>query len=375
MFPCEGNTARARRDVPNPQPLPLRTISMNKNTHERNQQLRDAFCRLRSVQDLCRLLKIDKRRLTLMAKQPRYKSFSIPKKGGGQRHIETPDRSLKKLQSQLNRYLQSVYFFEKSSAAYGFILGVRNDDDRRNVVTNAKKHLGHDYLLNVDLKDFFHGVKRKHIMAIFEGPPFHFQHDLPGILTKLTTYKGRLPMGTPTSPVLSNLACRKLDADLSQFAEQESLVYTRYADDLSFSSARPFTMQQGAHIRQVIKAEDFKVNERKVKVYGPEETKIVTGLVLLEKKVALAPEYLDLLQRDVDQLKQVMEVQNTQGELSSKWVDQFKLQVRGRLNFAGFVLGRRNQRYIDLKDQYYTAINPPEEEFGAVSWRSFPYNL
>lgn len=343
-------------------------------TQETYLKYKQAFCRLHHVSDLCRLLKTDKRKLLLMAKRPRYKSFSVPKRDGGERHIDTPSPQLKKLQTQLNRYLQAVYFFEKSSAAYGFILGVRNDQDRRNVVTNAKKHLGRPYMLNIDLKDFFHAVQQSKIVELFEGPPFTFTGDLPDILARLTTFNGRLPMGAPTSPVLSNFACQSLDVKLVRMAKEKRWMYTRFADDMSFSAHRAFPQDDKKAINDLIVAAGFKVNVKKVKLFGPNDDKIVTGL-LLAKKVELAPGYLEQLQAEVDQLKQVMYVQNFQGELDSKWVDDFKLQVRGRLNFAGFVMGRRNETYVSLKEQFYTAINPPEAEFGAVSWRSFPYKF
>ncbi|MEL6628713.1 MAG: reverse transcriptase family protein [Bacteroidota bacterium] len=347
---------------------------MNAKTRQRQLKLKKAFLSIRSVNDLCRLLKIDKRRLMLMKNQPRYRSFSVPKKGGGERHIETPSPALKKVQTHLNRFLQAVYYFEKSAASYGFISGIRNEEDRRNVLTNAKKHVGSPYLLNVDLKDFFHSVRRNHVLEIFQGPPFHFEHDLPGILTKLTVHKGRLPMGAPTSPVLSNLACRQLDEKLSELALQNQWNFTRYADDMSFSSQKPIEDLQIQLIRHLIQQSAFTINEKKIKQYGPDEGKIVTGLLVTDK-VQLADGYLEQLRHDIAQLKQVMEAQNLQGQLDSKWVDQLKLQVRGRLNFAGFVVGKRKQTYLDLKDAYYEAINPPEEDFGAVSWRSFPYNL
>ena len=347
---------------------------MNKKTYNNLFQKNQRFCRLRSVNELCYILKVDKRRLILMTKQPRYKSFSVPKKGGGERHIETPSPTLKKIQHQLNTYLQSVYYFEKSRAAYGFVVGVRNDEDRRNVVSNASKHLNRPFLLNLDLKDFFHTVKKKQVLEIFEGSPFEFVHDLPGILTKLTVYKGRLPMGAPTSPVLSNLACRQLDEQILSYSQENQWEYTRYADDISISSQTEISSQHIDHLRGLIQANHFKVNEKKVKVYGPEDEKVVTGL-LLRQKVELAPGYVEELQQDLHKLRSVMEVQNFQGQLGAKWVDEFKLQVRGRVNFAGFVLGKRNQIYLDMKDAYYTAINPPQDEFGAVSWRSFPYNM
>jgi RNA-directed DNA polymerase len=348
---------------------------MNKKTSQRQQTLYRAFCALRGVNDLCRLLRTDKRRLMLVAKQPRYRAFSIPKKGGGERHIETPAPALKKVQSQLNRYLQAVYYFEKSRAAYGFIVGVRNEEDRRNVLTNAKKHLGRPYLLNLDLKDFFHSVRRTQVLSIFQGPPFHFSDDLPGVLTKLVSYKGRLPMGAPTSPVMSNLACRALDEALMQHSQGLGWVYTRYADDMSFSSLKAISDEQLEATQRLITEAAFKLNPHKVQRYGPEEVKVVTGLLLAETKVDLAPGYLDTLESDLARLQQVMDLQNFQGELNTRWVDQFRQQVQGRINFAGFVLGRRHAAYLDFKDRFYTAINPPEDEFGAVNWRSFPYNL
>lgn len=347
---------------------------MNQKTYQQEFRLSRDFCRIQSVNELSRLLQEDKRRLTLSAEHVRYKSFSIPKKGGGERHIETPSPALKRIQSKLNRYLQSVYYFEKSHAAFGFIIGVRNDDDRRNVLSNARKHLNKPYLLNMDLKDFFHSVKRKRVLEIFNGEPFNFKNDLPGVLTQLTTYKGKLPMGAPTSPALSNLACRELDERLIHYAQAQEWVYTRYADDMSFSAMRDFRDEQVNEVRTMIREAQFDVNEKKVIRYGPDDEKVVTGL-LLRDKATLTDDYLQLLERDIAQLRSVMEVQNFQGEISSRWVDQFKLQARGRLNFAGFVLGKRHPAYLHLKDAYYEAINPPKEDFGAVSWRSFPYNI
>ncbi|MCI4670808.1 MAG: reverse transcriptase family protein [Bacteroidia bacterium] len=347
---------------------------MNQKTKARQLKLRKAFLGIRHVNDLCRLLKIDKRRLMLVKSQPRYKAFSIPKKGGGERHIETPSPALKKIQSALNRFLQAVYYFEKSAASYGFIVGVKNEDDRRNVVTNARKHIGNPYLLNVDIKDFFHAVKKKDVMDMFLGEPFGFQTELASILTQLTIYKGRLPMGAPTSPVLSNMACRQLDEVLVELSTKNKWTYTRYADDMSFSGKEEFGEIQVNLIRHIIQEQRFKVNEKKVKHFGPEDPKIVTGL-LVSKRVELAPGYIETLEKDIEALEKVMLAQNFQGEIDSKWVDQMKIQIRGRLNFAGFVMGKRKQKYLELKDKYYGAINPPEEDFGAVSWRSFPYNI
>ena len=347
---------------------------MNQKTKEQQQHQRRIFCSVNSLTALSRLLKTDRRKILLLAKNPPYKTFSIPKKEGGERLIEDPNPTLKVVLGKLNRYLQSVYYFEKSRAAFGFIFGVRNDEDRRNVVTNARKHTGKKYLLNIDLKDFFHTIPRQRVLDIFQNKPFNFKGELAEVLADLTTYNGRLPMGAPTSPVLSNLACRALDKDLTDLSSAMLWTYTRYADDMSFSANLPFHAEKINTLRTIIHNHRLIINERKVKTFGPDEDKIVTGLLVTDK-VSLAPNYLPLLKQEIQQLSDVFKIQNEQGQLSTKWVDKFKQQVRGRLNFAGVVLRRNDATYQALKDEYYTAINPPPEEFGAISWRGFPYNL
>ena len=347
---------------------------MEKKTKSRYLHQKTVFCSLKSIRGLCTLLKIDQRKLFLLAKQPPYKTFTIPKKEGGERIIEAPGAELKKVLATLNNYLQSVYFFEKSSSAFGFILGVKNDDDRRNVLTNARKHAGRPYLLNIDLIDFFHAVTAEKVYAIFSGKPFNFKRDLPDILTDLTTYQGRLPMGTPTSPVLSNFACRDLDDLLQQFSSEMLWVYTRYADDMSFSAKSPIDADRIDSVRAIIRKEGFEVNERKKRVFGPDDQKIVTGLLVTDT-VTLAPDYLPQLETDLQNLSNIMTAQNEHGELSTRWIEQHKKQILGRINFAGFVLKRNNEKYQALKDAFYTAIHPPQDEFGAMSWRGFPYNF
>jgi len=335
---------------------------------------REAFCSLRSVKQLCSLLKIDKRRLTIFLQQPAYKSFAIPKKTGGERHIEDPNRELKRTLSILNRYLQSVYLFEKSNAAYGFIVGVSNDDDRRNVLTNARKHVNRDYLLNIDLQDFFHHVSFSKLTEIFTGSPFNFKTDLAEIIAGLCTYRGRLPMGAPTSPVLSNLACRRMDERLTEYCDNMLWAFTRYADDMSFSANQPFTKDKTQMLRTIIEEEGFVINENKVHYFGKGEAKIVTGL-LVSNKVTLPENYLPELKNEIRRLSDVMRAQNEQGQISTRWVEQLKQQVRGRLQFAGFILKPYHPEYQSAKDSFYSAIHPPEEEFGAINWRGFPYNI
>jgi hypothetical protein len=348
---------------------------MDKQTLYQHQQQKTVFCSINRLSDLARLLRLDQRKLALLAERPHYRTFEIPKKDGGMRQIETPNDDLKRTLGLLNRYLQSVYLFEKSSAAYGFIVGIKNDDDRRNVVTNARKHLGKPYLLNIDLADFFHSITRERILKVFTEAPFHFKREVPDILADLCTYRERLPMGAPTSPVLSNLVCMDLDRDLSILANSLFWNFTRYADDMSFSSDAPITPDNLNTLRKIIQEAGFSLNEAKLKLSGPTDPKVVTGILLEDNDTTLDPSYLDLMEGEVQRLAEVMRAQNEAGQLHTRWVEQLKQQIRGRIAFAGFVLKRKNDRFIDLKNAFHSAINPPNEEFGAISWRGFPYNF
>lgn len=347
---------------------------MNKKTRQQHQNNRAVLCSLRSVHDLSKLLKTHPQQLRLLAQQSTYRTFTVPKKGGGERQIEVPPAPLKKVLTLLNRYLQSTYFFEKSSAAYGFVSGVRNDEDRRNVLTNAKKHLGRPYLVNIDLKDFFHTINRAMVLRIFSEKPFRWKGELADLAADLCTYQGRLPMGTPTSPTLSNFACRDLDHRLQKFATNMLWVYTRYADDMSFSSQQHINTEMLQSLKEIITEAGFLINHRKVVRYGPKDDKIVTGLLLTDR-VDLAPDFLPQLRKEIDQLAAATLAQHEQGQLTTRWLNKLRQQVRGRISFAGFVLGRRNDAYMELRDAFYAAVNPPPEEFGAMSWRGFPYNM
>lgn len=346
------------------------------NTSTAN-DLRERFTALRkaarSTATLCTLLGTDKLTLERMAMQPRYKVFHLPKNATGDlRLIEDPAPVLKKFQNGLNYYLQSVYYFEKSYAGYGFVVNPVTDEDKRNILTNARKHLDKPWLLQFDLRDFFHFVTEQKVREVFESPPLCFREDICDLFTANTTYLGRLPMGAPTSPVLSNLACRLLDENLFELAQAKCWTYTRYADDLSFSSRRPFAKDDMQAIRDIILEQDFEVNESKTRLCGPDDEKIVTG-ILLRGKGELRPGFFAEVDQEVRQLGAVVEAQHFHGELRTYWVEKMKQQTRGKITFIGFVLGVRHPDYIDLRDRFYTACSPPEEEFGAVSWKGFNY--
>jgi len=142
----------------------------------------EEFLRLRDSDDLASLLGFAEHTLLLQSVQPQYHLFSIPKKDGTRRWLEDPNQVLKAIQSRLNDYLQSAYWFLKTDAAYGFVDNPTGYEAPRHIHSNAEQHLGKPWLLNADLEDFFHAVKAESIRQLFTRQPFGFGEELAGLL-------------------------------------------------------------------------------------------------------------------------------------------------------------------------------------------------
>lgn len=332
------------------------------------------FRNLKEVKMLAKVLRVSMEDLHHFAHNGEYRTFTVPKSSGGERLIETPEPKLKTVLAHASRFLTSCYYFQRTSAAYGFVINAKNSRDRRNIVTNARSHLRKPYLLNVDLKDFFHSVSSTMVQDIFLKPPFKFSHELTLLLTHLVTHNNRLPMGTPTSPVLSNFATRTLDFALIKYAKENRFYFTRYADDLSFSSWNAITEKHIEDIFRIIRQSGFTVNEKKVILYGENDQKEVTGLILGER-VMLPAHFVPALEKELAELENVIQIQNRNGELYTEWVDTFKQRIKGKLNFIAYINGKQHEDYQRLNADFNNATQPPPNEFGAYSWFDFNYKV
>lgn len=329
------------------------------------------FCNLRDDKDLAELLEVPAYKLQLIAIRPQYRMFGIPKSNGSKRWIEDPEPNLKYIQKSLNKYLQSIYYFHGTKAAYGFILSPSRDPDPRNILTNAQRHLGNDWLYNVDVEDFFHQVSFEEVYQIFIREPFDFEEKLAILITQLCTHQERLPMGAPTSPVLSNFACIDMDKELLTLAEWAGWTFTRFADDMSFSARTPFDEEAQSNIKHIVHEYTFWLNEEKEKYYGPEDTKMVTGLVLGREEVELPEDFMDQLREEIHKLNHVIEVQYRFGN-QSEWVNEYEERIEGMLTFAAFVLGPYDKSVMRA-EKALEAAKEPKDEFGAFSWLEFGY--
>lgn len=250
----------------------------------------------RAVSELSRRLDIPEQELNDF--EPNYREFTVPKRSGGVRRIQAPDEKLKRLQRRiLHRLLGRLHCHP---AAQGFERG-------RSIVANARPHVDQAVVVHMDLKDFFRSTTSKRVAAYFRD--IGWNRAATRLLVKLCTHRGALPQGAPTSPRLSNLVNYRLDARLAGLAAEpgrkvfrnlrtgERLpqaekvdvggVYTRYADDLTFSFSldHPAVIRGLIHfVRQIVREVGYELHMRK-KLYirRKHQCQKVTGLVVNER--------------------------------------------------------------------------------------------
>jgi RNA-directed DNA polymerase len=213
--------------------------------------------------------------------QQRYKPFEIPKRTGGMRQIYSPNGLIRDLQTKLAPVLHDAYLAHP--AAHGFI-------KERSILSNAKIHVGQRYVLNVDLEDFFPSVNFGRVRGLFMAAPFKLGPAAASVFAQLCTFRNGLPQGAPTSPPLSNFASAQLDRGLARLAKESGARYSRYADDITFSTnqanfpAALAAIAQGEGVRvsealeRAIIASGFAVNHRKVRLQRRDQRQSVTGL-------------------------------------------------------------------------------------------------
>lgn len=313
----------------------------------------------KNLKQLSVLLGCTKNQLVLSAFNPMYYHFQVPKKNGDYRQIEAPSLELKTIQRRLNKYLQAVYYLNQSKVSYGYVVKTINDKNPKNIYTNALSHLGNGYMLNADFKDFFHQITLIDVTTIFKSHFFNFDTYTAHTLAKICCYNNRLPMGAPTSPVLSNLYSIALDTDLTNWADSQNITFTRFVDDLTFSSnTTPLSTIHFEKIKKIAAQYHLKFNATKTKFYGKKDLKTVTNLVL-NKTVDIDAEYYIELEKDIIRLKNVMEVYHITGKVQNiTFLKTFKQELFGKINFISIIEGKESKEFLHYLNSYYEALQP-----------------
>jgi RNA-directed DNA polymerase len=218
-----------------------------------------------------------------------YTEFALSKRSGGTRPIRAPVSALKSIQRKLLALFETLY--SPRVCVHGFV-------KKQSIVSNAAAHSHKTYVLNVDIEEFFPSINFGRVRGALIARPFGLPPDVATVLARLCCFNNSLPQGAPTSPIIANIVCMRLDGELSRLAKTNGCKYTRYADDLTFSTHKrdfppplagqinpPYGTEAvvGPTLRSVIEANGFRVNDKKVRLFGRRVSQRVTGLTVNER--------------------------------------------------------------------------------------------
>lgn len=199
-----------------------------------------------------------------------YTTFRIRKKAGGYRTIDRPHPALKRVQRWILRNILDK--LRASANSFGFERGSR-------ICEHASQHVGARAILSLDIENFFPSISIAQVTAVFRAAGYEPRGA--SLLARLCTYRQALPQGAPTSPKIANLVCFRMDRRLAGASERVESVYTRYADDLSFSSSTPASLAKlYPLVVRIIRDSGFRVNSAKTRIMGARRAMRVTGLIV-----------------------------------------------------------------------------------------------
>ena len=239
---------------------------------------------LKKIEDFASATRLSLGQITYLSYRTEhlYKTYDLAKKNGKKREIAQPNRELKAVQAWILRNILDK--LSTSPHSKGFDLGT-------SILENALPHQGANYVLSLDLEDFFPSVKANKVFGVFHS--IGYNKEISSLLTNLCVYKGSLPQGAPTSPKLANLVSAKLDARIHGYTGPKGIVYTRYADDITLSAQSVQKLEKAKHfIGTIITDEDLVVNHSKTKLCGTKRQKKITGMVLSQNSVGIGREKL-----------------------------------------------------------------------------------
>ena len=310
----------------------------------------------------------------------RCKTFRLRKKHGGYREITAPKGALRGVLQALNIVLQT--YDEPTPWAYGFVCG-------RSVVDNARPHVGKRYILNLDLKNFFPTITRHQVADCLMAEPFGFSSLAAKLISGLASVRTNnneevLAQGFATSPTLSNFICREMDKEIAGVAAAQGVTFTRYADDLTFSSDADILRPQGElaqQVKTIVERYGFRLNEEKTHLQRRGRRQEVTGLMVTEK-VNVSRRYV----REIRSLLYIWERYGYEDACKAAW-KSYKLQhgktkghqhhvplnkvLGGKLNYMKMVRGANDPLYQRFVSRYTSLQQTNKREVKEVENKAY----
>lgn len=334
--------------------MKLETDIIKKNSFELSA---NKFMRVNSAYAFQHLLGVNPLRFNYHINKPIYFKFTIPKKKNGVRVIQAPNEELKQIQKSLNYYLQALYYRVKPDCVHGFIKMPQAETVKRTIVSNGRVHAGSKFLLNLDIKDFFPSITAKQVKTALMQKPFNLNDEVSTLIALLGTYEKVLPTGSPSSPVLANMVCYEMDIEFENLCQKYNIRYTRYADDLSFSSETFIQKEVIGSLNHIIGKYGFELNESKIRLQSSKSKQTVTGIVV-NQKVNVDRKYI----RNLRAILHHWEL-NGLGKAAAKHFGSAKLnsisfirKLKGQIEFVGQVRGKDDLIYQKLKIKLETNI-------------------
>jgi retron-type reverse transcriptase len=220
-----------------------------------------------------------------------YRKFLAPKKDGSMRTLYSPYGRLRSIQRWILRHI--LDHCPPHKCAHAYVKG-------RSIVSNAALHTRRRVIVRLDIRNFFPSISHATVRKIYQKIGYPYR--VASLLANLCTIEGGLPQGSITSPALSNLACVRLDRRFFGMVKKMSFRYSRYADDLFFSSNNPRLPQLIPFFQKILEEEGFRLNKQKIRVMRPGQRQEVTGIVI-NQRPNLSREHSRRLRAAIHRLK------------------------------------------------------------------------
>lgn len=318
-----------------------------------------------------------------------YETFTIPKKNGGERIIHAPKKELKFLQKRLANVLWDCYLYDLKSKSKEKKLKIpmlsHAFEKNKSIITNAQVHRNKKYLLNIDLKDYFDSFNFGRVRGFFiKDKDFQVTSEIATVIAQIACYQGKLPQGAPSSPIITNLITRILDYRIVKIAKKYRFTYTRYADDMAFSTNRELNSNKLratkelenflAELERLIISSGFEINPKKTRLSNNMQRQEVTGLVV-NKKINVKREYIKNTRAMAFKLYKdgTFEIDGKQGTLE---------QLTGRFAFIfqtdkynNYLLYKKSLIENNLDEQkYLLGRNSSKKSESKYYWKYMFYN-
>lgn len=198
-----------------------------------------------------------------------YKTFYINKNNGKKRVIHHPSQSLKVLQYWLVNNIFNEFPISKYATAY---------KKGSSIKKNALNHVNNKHLLHLDIKNFFESITKKHLTTLILKNKKLPKEDIE-LICKICLYKENLTIGSVSSPIISNCVMYSFDEEIRRILD-DSITYTRYADDMIFSSKKYLDEDIIDTVSKLLLKNSFFLNKEKTRFMSPKGRRTVTGIVI-----------------------------------------------------------------------------------------------